>query len=162
MRLFGYIKVANAEQVKIAKQKFGPEPIQELFDIDYFYKGLQRRTTTIKAALLDQSFIAGLGNIYVDESLYAAKISPLRRANTLTRSEAIMLAEVSANIMRTAINVGGTTFQHFVDTGGENGNYTDYLRVFGKQNTPCVTCSTVISKIRVAGRGTHYCTNCQK
>jgi formamidopyrimidine-DNA glycosylase len=162
MRLFGYIKVANAMQMNAAKQKFGPEPIHELFSVDDFYEGLQRRKTTIKAVLLDQSFVAGLGNIYVDESLYAANISPLRLSCSLTMSEAGRLAQIAGNIMKTAISVGGTTFQHFVDTGGDNGNYTDYLKVFGKQNTPCSQCGTIISKIRVAGRGTHYCSNCQK
>jgi formamidopyrimidine-DNA glycosylase len=162
MRIFGYMKIASLSEVEFAKSRYGQEPISIDFDTDKFFTILQRRNTSIKAALLDQTFVAGLGNIYVDESLYLAKISPLRKASEVTRREAKLLAKVSGQIMNKAITVGGTTFQHFVDTGGETGNYTDYLRVFGKQNTPCPRCKKTVEKIRVAGRGTHYCPNCQK
>lgn len=162
MRLFGYIKVATAREVELAKSRFGPEPTRPDFDIDYFYKGLKRRKTTIKAVLLDQSFVAGLGNIYVDEALFAAGVRPMRRADKVTKKEAAAIAAASGDIMNASIAVGGTTFQHFVDTGGDNGNYTDYLQVFGKQNTPCPRCGTTIKKTRTAGRGTHYCPGCQK
>lgn len=162
MRLFGYVKIADATEVEAARSKFGPEPIREDFDIDYFIEGLKRRKTPIKAALLDQSFIAGLGNIYVDEALFVAKVRPTRRADKVTKAEAILLAKAAGDIMNKSIHVGGTTFQHFVDTGGDNGNYTDYLQVFGKQGTPCPRCGTTIKKIRCAGRGTHYCPGCQK
>lgn len=162
MRIFGYMKIATKAEVEFAKSRFGQEPISTDFDVDKFFTTLQRRNTSIKAALLDQTFVAGLGNIYVDEALYLAKICPLRKASDVTKREARLLAKVSGEIMNKAITVGGTTFQHFVDTGGETGNYTDYLKVFGKQNTPCPRCRKPILKIRVAGRGTHYCPNCQK
>jgi formamidopyrimidine-DNA glycosylase len=162
MRLFGYVKVANQAEVEAARSKFGPEPIHESFDTEYFIKGLKRKKTSIKAALLDQSFVAGLGNIYVDEALFAAKVRPTRRADKVTKAEAVLLAKAAGDIMNKSISVGGTTFQHFVDTGGDNGNYTDYLQVFGKQGTPCPRCGTLIKKIRCAGRGTHYCPGCQK
>ncbi len=162
MRLFGYVKVATHDEVGKARAQFGPEPIHESFDTEYFIKGLKRRTSPIKAVLLDQSFVAGLGNIYVDEALFRAKVRPTRKANKLTRVEATELARAAGDIMNHSIKVGGTTFQHFVDTGGDNGNYPDYLQVFGKQNTPCPRCGTTIKKIRCAGRGTHYCPNCQK
>ncbi len=162
MRLFGYVKVATHDEVEKARAQFGPEPIHDSFDIKSFIKGLKRRTSPIKAVLLDQSFIAGLGNIYVDEALFRAKVRPTRKANKLTLGEATELAKASGDIMNHSIKVGGTTFQHFVDTGGDNGNYTDYLQVFGKQGTPCPRCGTTIKKIRCAGRGTHYCPNCQK
>jgi formamidopyrimidine-DNA glycosylase len=162
MRLFGYLKIANAVEVAEARSKFGPEPIHSEFDVEEFTKKLRRRKTPVKAALLDQSFVAGLGNIYVDEALFVAGVRPTRRADRVTRSEAAAIAAASGTIMNASIAVGGTTFQHFVDTGGDNGNYTDYLQVFGKQGTPCPRCSTTIKKIRVAGRGTHYCPTCQK
>ncbi|MCU0677965.1 MAG: bifunctional DNA-formamidopyrimidine glycosylase/DNA-(apurinic or apyrimidinic site) lyase [Candidatus Pacebacteria bacterium] len=162
MRLFGYVKAVNADEVAAARSKFGPEPIHEGFDIEYFIKGLKRRKTPVKAALLDQSFVAGLGNIYVDEALFAAKVRPTRLANKVTRAEAIILAKAAGDVMNKSISVGGTTFQHFVDTGGDNGNYTDYLQVFGKQGTACPRCGTIIKKIRCAGRGTHYCPGCQR
>jgi len=86
----------------------------------------------------------------------------MRRADRVTRSEAAAIAAASGTIMNASIAVGGTTFQHFVDTGGDNGNYTDYLQVFGKQGTPCPRCGTIIKKTRCASRGTHYCPGCQK
>ncbi len=162
MRLFGYVKVANKAEVDRARSAFGQEPISPTFDVADFTKKLQRRNTPIKAALLDQSFVAGLGNIYVDETLWHAKVAPTRSASKVTSVEAKRIAHYAGETMNTAISVGGTTFQHFVDTDGENGNYTDYLRVFGKQGTPCPRCKTPIVKIRCAGRGTHYCPKCQK
>ncbi len=162
MRLFGYTKLATAAEVAAAKSRYGEEPIRETFDHEAFFHKLKKRKTSIKAALLDQSFIAGLGNIYVDETLFRAAVRPTRRADRVTRQEAYAITTHSGAVMRHAIAVGGTTFQHFVDTGGEHGNYTDFLQVFGKQNTPCPTCGTRIKKSRVAGRGTHYCPTCQK
>jgi len=162
MRLFGYLKLATAAEVVTARSKFGPEPIAKDFDIITFTARLRKRSTTIKAALLDQTFIAGLGNIYVDEALFAAGVRPTRRANRVTKAEAALIATAASDIMNHSISVGGTTFQHFVDTGGQNGNYTDYLNVFGQQGTSCPRCGTIMKKIRCAGRGTHYCPGCQK
>ena len=162
MRLFGYTKLATKEEMEAARAHYGEEPIHDSFDKATFATRLKRRKTPIKAALLDQSFIAGLGNIYVDEALFKAAVRPTRRADHVTTKEAYAIAEASGSIMRHSITVGGTTFQHFVDTGGNNGNYTDFLQVFGKQNTPCPKCGTLIMKIRVAVRGTHFCPQCQK
>jgi formamidopyrimidine-DNA glycosylase len=164
MRLFGYVKIATKEEVALARSKFGPEPITDDFDAEWFYKKLKTRKTPIKAALLDQSFVAGLGNIYVDEALWRAQVRPTRRADRVTKKEALALAQHSGDVMNESIAVGGTTFQHFKDTGGENGNFTDYLKVFGQQGTPCPRrgCIGTIKKIRCAGRGTHYCATCQK
>jgi len=162
MRLFGYMKIATANMVAIARARFGQEPIQADFDLETFTKRLKKRRTSIKAALLDQSFIAGLGNIYVDEALFAAGVRPTRLANKLTKAEVEKVVSASRDILTHSIKVGGTTFQHFLDVEGKVGNYTNYLQVFGKQNTPCPGCGADIIKIRVAGRGTHYCKVCQK
>lgn len=162
MRKFGYIYTADAETVKKARGRFGQEPIHDNFDIENFTTGIKRRKTPIKAALLDQTFIAGLGNIYVDETLFLAGVRPDRKSHLVTKKEAEAIAKASGKVMKDSIAVGGTTFQHFKDTGGKNGNYTDYLKVFGKQNTPCPNCGTIIEKTRVAGRGTHFCPKCQK
>ena len=120
------------------------------------------RKTPIKAALLDQHFVAGLGNIYVDEALWRARVQPMRRADTITKKEAALLAQAAGDVMNESIKVGGTTFQHFVDTGGDAGNFTDYLKVFGQQGKPCSRCGDIIKKTRCAGRGTHYCPGCQR
>jgi len=162
MRLFGYVKLTNTRELELARGKFGPEPIMDDFDSEWFYKKLKKRKTSIKAALLDQSFIAGLGNIYVDEALWRARVKPSRRSDKVTRKEAVVLAAASGDVMRESILVGGTTFQHFKDTGGSKGNFTDYLKVFGRQGKACERCGSEIRKIRVAARGTHYCPRCQK
>ena len=162
MRLFGYTKLATGAEVALARSKFGPEPITPDFDCDWFWAKLKKRKTPIKAALLDQSFVAGLGNIYVDEALWRARIRPTRRADKVTKSEATALCKAAGDVMNESIKVGGTTFQHFVDTGGQNGNFTDYLKVFGQQGKACSRCGETIKKIRCAGRGTHYCPGCQK
>ncbi len=162
MRLFGYTKLVDKAALEKAQAAYGPEPIHDDFPYDDFIARVRKRRTSIKAALLDQSFVAGLGNIYVDEALFKARVRPTRRADKLTKTEARLIIEAGGAVMRHSITVGGTTFQHFVDTGGENGNYTDYLLVFGKQNTPCTVCATIIKKIRCAGRGTHFCPKCQK
>ncbi|MEZ4200426.1 MAG: bifunctional DNA-formamidopyrimidine glycosylase/DNA-(apurinic or apyrimidinic site) lyase [Candidatus Paceibacterota bacterium] len=161
-RLFGYTKLATAQEVATARAGFGPEPIDTDFDCGWFAAQLKKKKAVIKAVLLDQSFVAGLGNIYVDEALWRAQVRPTRRANKVTKAEAAALSAAAGDVMRESIAVGGTTFQHFVDTGGDNGNFTDYLNVFGKQGTPCPRCGETIKKIRVAGRGTHYCPGCQK
>lgn len=162
MRLFGYTKLATRAQMELARSKFGPEPIRDDFDCDWFIERLRQRNTPVKAALLDQSFVAGLGNIYVDEALFRAGVRPMRKANRVTKKEAALLCKAAGDVMNESINVGGTTFQHFVDTGGDNGNFTDYLQVFGRQGQTCNRCGDTIKKTRCAGRGTHYCPGCQK
>lgn len=162
MRLFGYIKVANKKETETARAKFGPEPINPKFDVNWFADKLKKRKTSIKAALLDQTFIAGLGNIYVDETLWRAKVRPTRRADKVTKKEAAALAAASKDVMNESIKVGGTTFQHFKDTNGSKGNFTQYLNVFGQKGKQCKRCGGIIKKIRVAGRGTYYCPECQK
>ena len=162
LRLFGYTKVVDHAAMELAKKKFGPEPIEPNFDVERFVTQIRRRKTPVKAALLDQSFIAGLGNIYVDEALWRVGVRPTRRADRLTKREAAALAGAAGAVMNESIDVGGTTFQHFSDTGGANGNFTDYLQVFGQHGTTCRHCGATIKKIRCAGRGTHYCPGCQK
>jgi formamidopyrimidine-DNA glycosylase len=162
MRLFGYTKIASSKDVASERAKFGQEPIAADFDVEAFVTGARRRRAPIKAILLDQKFIAGLGNIYVDEALFRAKVRPTSLGTSLSTPRLCAIAVAARDVLTESIAVGGTTFQHFADTGGQRGNFTDYLRVFGKQNTPCTVCNTLLKKIRCAGRGTHYCPKCQK
>ncbi len=162
MRLFGYNRLADKAAVKKAQSSLGPEPIATDFDCEWFIKTLRKKRQVVKAILLDQSFVAGLGNIYVDEALYRAKIRPTRRAIRITKAEARALCLASRVVMQESIKVGGTTFQHFKDTRGNVGNFTAKLQVFGRSGKSCFKCGTLIKKIRLAGRGTHYCPNCQK
>jgi formamidopyrimidine-DNA glycosylase len=161
MRLFGYTKLATLKDVIKERAKYGPEPITDDFDVAAFTTGLKKRRTIVKAALLDQSFVAGLGNIYVDEALFMAAVSPTRRSNTITRKEAASIAAAAGKVMRDSISMGGTTFRNFVSADGKTGNYMSKLQVFGRQNQPCLRCGGIIKKIRAAGRGTHYCPQCQ-
>lgn len=161
MRLFGYTKLADHATLMAARATFGPEPLDDAFDCDLFTKRLRQRKTSVKAALLDQSFVAGLGNIYVDETLWRAGVRPGKRADRVSKRAAAALCAAAGDILRAAILAGGTTFQHFVDTGGAHGNYTDLLKVFGKQGESCERCGSIIKKVRCAGRGTHYCPRCQ-
>lgn len=162
MRLFGYTKLADAKTVARVKKGFGPEPIDPAFDATWFIESLRKKRTVVKAALLNQAFVAGLGNIYVDEALWHAKVLPMRRADSLSRAEAKALCMASGEVMRQAISLGGTTFKDFADTGGKHGNFRDQLKVFARQGQLCERCGETIMKIRCAGRGTHYCPGCQK
>ncbi len=164
MRLFGYTKLVSSEELSSIITKYGPEPINAHFNevIEAVAKKIKKKKTTIKAALLDQSIVAGLGNIYVDEALFLAKIRPTKRCNTLTYLQIKSVLRFGGVVMNDSIKVGGTTFQSFNDVYGKPGNYTEQLRVFDRSGMECVNCKTTIKKIKLGGRGTHYCPNCQK
>lgn len=162
LRLFGYVRLLDQEQVIAAKAKFGIEPGLDNFTLDAFEKIFKGRKTNLKALLLNQSLIAGLGNIYVDEACFYAKVRPTKNVQTLTKKQKKELFAGSAKVIEDSINNGGTTFYSFQDGNGKEGNYIDQLNVFSKEGTPCPRCGTTIKKIQFAGRGTHYCPNCQK
>ncbi len=140
----------------------GPDPFDSEFTVDYFYRKLQKTTRNIKSVLLDQSIVAGLGNIYVDEALFRARINPERQANQLNLVEAGHIRDASIETIMEAINQGGTTIRSYLNGQGQMGMFQQQLRVYGKQETPCLTCGASIVKRKVSGRGTHICPNCQK
>lgn len=162
LRRFGYIKSANGSELAKTKARFGPEPIDPELDRAALVRALRQRKTFVKAALLDQTLLAGLGNIYVDEALFAVGVRPTRRANRLKKNEAEALIAAAADVLRLSIKVGGTTFQHFRNSSGQKGNFTKHLQVFGRTGKDCPICGTPIKKLKVVGRGTHYCPTCQK
>ena len=164
MRLFGYVKIVSSDELSTIVAKYGPEPINAQFNnvIEQVAKKIKKKKTTIKAALLDQSLVAGLGNIYVDEALFLAGIRPSKKCHTLTYRQIKAVLRFGGVVMNESIAVGGTTFQSFSDAYGKHGNYTEQLRVFDRTGEKCYTCGTAIKKIKVAGRGTHYCPRCQK
>jgi formamidopyrimidine-DNA glycosylase len=125
------------------------------------FAALLRTDRPIKALLLDQGRIAGLGNIYADESLWAAHIHPARSGSSLTPAEAEALRREIKIVLRRAIRAGGTTFSDFRNVYGEMGRFRDRLRVYGRQGEPCLRCGTTIQYLRAAGRGTHICPRCQ-
>ena len=141
--------------------KLGPEPTKEAFDFEDMQAFLKRRTKAIKGVLLDQQMVVGVGNIYADEILYRANIHPKTPANQLTESEEQRLHEAIIFILDVAVKNGGTTIRTYKNAFGDVGTFQNHLKMYGKENEPCETCGTPIEKIKVAGRGTHYCPTCQ-
>lgn len=159
VRLMPTTEVANLDFFK----KVGPEPLSDDFDWKQMKQRLLRRkNTNIKAALLDQTVIAGVGNIYADESLWGAKLHPSTLVRDVTDSQFKHLYEDLVAVLRLSIEKGGSTDRNYVDAKGKRGSYLTFARVFRREGQPCSRCGTVIIKIRVAGRGTHLCPNCQK
>ncbi len=140
--------------------RLGPDPFSEDFSVEYL-TGVFGRKAAIKGLLLDQSVVAGLGNIYVDEVLFAAGVHPTRKANTLSREEVRTIYAATRDILGRAIQLRGTTFDSYHDAFGEGGKFQYQLKVFARAGEPCPVCSTEILKLRVAGRGTHVCPICQ-
>jgi formamidopyrimidine-DNA glycosylase len=140
--------------------RLGPDPFSDEFTLEYLGNAF-RRKASIKGLLLDQSVVAGLGNIYVDEVLFAAGVHPTRKADTLTPEETRKVHAATRDILRRAIELRGTTFDSYHDAFGETGKFQHELKVFTRAGEPCPTCGAQIVKSRVAGRGTHVCTSCQ-
>ncbi len=140
----------------------GPEPFSKDFDANYLKKVISKRTKSIKAILLDQTIVAGIGNIYADESLYSAGISPFREARTIKKNELIKLKESIVTVLRKSIGSGGTTFSDFRDLEGENGNFGLQTNVYRRTGKECRKCGNLIERQKITGRSTHWCPKCQK
>ncbi len=140
----------------------GPEPLSDEFTQEYFADMLSKRQATIKSILLNQKLIGGLGNIYVDEALAIAGIDPERRANSINKTEVKYLFQAVNQVIADGIAHGGTTFRDYRDGRGQSGSHQHHLQVYGRANQPCQRCGAIIARKEVAGRGTHYCPNCQK
>lgn len=164
-RKFGWVKLLPTSELKNLPfiQKIGPEPLDDNFTADEFAQRFKRRQrSSIKAALLDQSVVAGVGNIYADESLWGAQIHPATLVGDLTKKDFKNLYREVRSVMKLSIEKGGSTDRNYVNARGEKGKYLDFARVFRREGLPCPRCGTEIIKIRVAGRGTHICPHCQK
>ncbi len=140
----------------------GPEPFSKEFNINYLIKAFSKREKSVKAVLLDQTIIAGIGNIYADESLYEAGISPFRKARTLKKNELSILRISIIRILEKSIGSGGTTFSDFRDLEGLNGNYGMIANVYRRSGKECHKCKNLILKKKLGGRTTHWCYKCQK
>ena len=161
LRKFGYWKIATKEEMSLAKNKFGPEPINNDFTISYFKSIFGNRRTNIKAILLNQQMISGIGNIYADEILFRSCVLPDRVADSLNEQEKKRIYDSCKYILQKAIASGGTTFRDYLDHDGGKGSFVDLLCVYGRDKQKCKKCSAIIQKSKVAGRGTHYCKKCQ-
>jgi formamidopyrimidine-DNA glycosylase len=163
VRQFGTMDLVTSElDFPAGFQKLGPEPLDESFTAADFFQRLHSRKAPVKALLLDQSCIAGLGNIYVDESLFLSHIHPERIGCSLTESEVSLLLEQIRAVIQKAIAAGGSSIRSYVDGYGRHGGFQMELNVYGRAGQACVTCGSQIEKIRVAGRGTHFCRVCQQ
>ena len=140
----------------------GPEPFSKDFNYEYLKKEFSKRTKSIKAVLLDQRIIAGIGNIYADESLFEAGISPFRSAKTIKKRELIKLRISIIEVLEKSIGSGGTTFSDFRNIEGLNGNYSMQANVYKRTGEKCKRCSNLIQRKKITGRSTHWCSNCQK
>ena len=158
MRLMPTLEVPNINFM----QKVGPEPLEADFTAKQFAARFTRRAkTSIKAALLDQTVVAGVGNIYADESLWGAKVHPKRLVSTISKDEFVLLYTELRAVMNLAIEKGGSTDKNYVNAEGKRGSYMDFARVFRREGQTCPRCGTEIIKFKAAGRGTHICPVCQ-
>jgi len=159
VRLIPTVEVPNIDFMK----KVGPEPLEDSFTAKDFVQRLQRRKgSTIKAAILDQTVLAGIGNIYADEGLWGAKIHPAARVRDVPLAKLKKLFSELQYVLRLSIEKGGSTDRNYVDAEGKRGSYIDFARVFRKEGMPCQRHpNQLIEKIRVDSRGTHICPKCQ-
>ena len=156
-RQFGRIEWSPGPPQRVAR--LGPEPLEISFEE---FRARLKRKTRMKALLLNQAFLAGLGNIYADESLFAAGIHPLAVADRLSKTRAEKLYQAIRGILTHAIQLGGSSISDYVNARGERGWFQMEHRVYGREGEPCANCGRPIRKILVAQRGTHYCPHCQK
>jgi formamidopyrimidine-DNA glycosylase len=141
---------------------YGVEPLSREFTPKYFYESLKNKKGKIKAVLMDQKIVTGLGNIYADESLFEAKIRPDRQALSISSKEAERLHKAIIRILKRAIEVGGSSVATYRLLDNTRGNYAREHKIYGKDGEKCVNCGTQLKKIIIQGRTTIFCENCQK
>jgi formamidopyrimidine-DNA glycosylase len=158
-RRFGRMAYLTAALLAEELTAFGAEPL--LVGKEEFASRIRTRNTQIKALLLDQSVLRGVGNIYADESLWRARIHPLRRGTELSKKQAEMLRRVLQDVLRKAILARGSSISDFLDAEGEPGEYQRHHRVYGREGKRCYRCGAAIRRVIVAGRSSHFCPKCQ-
>lgn len=165
-RKFGWVKLLPSLAVDLMPfmQKLGPEPLEETTEVAHFVERIRRRNgSMIKPAFLDQSVIAGVGNIYADEALWAAKIHPESRVRNVDDERLKLLFKELVEVLNLSIEKGGSTDRNYVDAEGKRGSYLNFAKVFRREGQACYRHpEQLIEKIRVGGRGTHFCPECQK
>jgi formamidopyrimidine-DNA glycosylase len=162
VRRFGtWLVVPGDELERYIGGKNGPEPLGPRFTTTWLGAQLARRRAPLKAVVLDQRVVAGLGNIYADEALWRARLSPLRPANGLSREEVARLHRAIRAALRLGIARQGSTLRDYAQPDGTSGGMQDEFRVYGREGEPCPRCGAPIAKARVGGRGTWYCPSCQ-
>lgn len=163
-RRFGRLLLGTEDELLLSGTlpRLGPEPIDPTFDADDLFRLLRRRRAPLKAVLLDQATVAGVGNIYADESLHRAKLRPDRIARSLSRKSVRRLHESLRDSLEVAIRNRGSSVDTYRDAWGEVGNQQELLLVYGRAGEPCFTCGRALSIVRIAGRSTVFCRRCQR
>lgn len=164
VRQFGTMHIFNQGDEWNAPplHKLGLEPLAPDFTLDLFAQRIARKSTKLKPLLLAQETIAGLGNIYVDETLYRARLHPERPANSLSPQELALLHQAIIEVLQEAVDAGGSSIKSYVNGQGEMGMFQQQLLAYGRKGLPCMRCGDPLEKIRLGGRGTHYCPACQR
>jgi formamidopyrimidine-DNA glycosylase len=160
-RRFGFLGLRSPGAAAARRQALGPEPLTAAFTRESLYSVLCRRRAPVKALLLNQRLVAGLGNIYVDEVLHRARLHPERPGSSLDDREIDRLHRTTAEVIAEAVAARGTSFSDYVDGEGRAGSYVERLRVYGREGQPCPECGTPLARIQVAGRSSHHCPRCQ-
>ena len=159
LRKLGRLRLAADPNEVVGR--LGPEPLDAAFTAAALRQAIGMRRAPIKAVLLDQRALAGLGNIYADEALFAARIHPLRRADTLSEAENRRLHRSIRRVLRNALDNRGASFRDYVDGGGREGRHQFHVKVFRRTGRPCYVCGAEIGRIKLGGRSTHFCPRCQ-
>lgn len=161
-RLFGWMRVMDAQQHQAELAKYGPDIIDDEASAEYLYERFQNKRVPVKVALLDGSIVAGLGNIYVCDALNKAQISPFRRTHTLSLNDVERLIVACKAVVELGIELeGSTTDGMYVSIDGMAGGYQTKMLVYGREGEPCYNCGGTIAKEKIAGRGTYFCPDCQ-
>ena len=159
LRKFGWVK--ELKETKTLEEKFGPEALD--IKLDTFFELLRRRPNAkIKSLLMDQKFVAGIGNIYSDEILFAAKVHPLRHAKALSAEEAKKIFQNIKKILKKAIKHRGSSVESYIDACGKKGDFVKYHKVYQREQKRCGRCGGIIKRIKISGRSAHFCPKCQK
>ena len=164
VRKFGTMELLAPELLEsyFISKKLGPEPTKKDFDLLIFQKALKKSKKPIKTHLLDQTLVVGLGNIYVDEVLWRAKVHPAKSSQTITKKEVRAIHEQTISVLEQAVDKGGSTIRSYTNAFGENGTMQELHQVYDRVGLACSRCGSIIEKIQLGGRGTHFCPQCQR
>jgi formamidopyrimidine-DNA glycosylase len=166
IRRFGFFKLYDTKKINSIAflKKLGLEPLNKKFNFKYFKHSILKKKKNIKCLLMDQTFVSGLGNIYVNEVLFMSKIFPLRKCNNLRKNEIIALIFNIKKILKTAISKGGSSIKNYQSALGKSGRFQQFFRVYGQENKNCsrISCNGKIKKINISNRSSFFCNKCQK
>ena len=166
VRKFGFIKIIKTNDINYISHfiNLGPEPLSKKFNFNYFQSRIKGKKISVKDLLMDQKFVSGLGNIYVNEAIFYSKINPQKKVQLLTKKNIQILIKNIKRILIKSINKGGSSIKNFNDTEGKRGNFQQFFGVYGKSTKKCIRkkCKGIIKKIRISNRSTFFCEICQK